>query len=157
MVRLLQNTSQESVVPELTADLSKNISKSKSIKKIIEDICSQDTKEIVHNEKISLKLPNGRNAVGIPDLVIKDRKSKKNLYMVIKGSDTFPASIADIAMLKSIREQKRKEGEKQHRYMIFCEEESNDHTKKIAHHLMINYINHKHYLKSQLREYFDDV
>ena len=89
----------------------------KDIVKEIENMLPKDTKEISYNVKIPLKIENNVDVTAIVDLIIEDKSGMK-LYVDLKGSNTFPASISDVAMLKSIREKDRKDGKKQHRYMI---------------------------------------
>lgn len=122
----------------------------------IEEIFSNHTVNFKHNEEISLSLDKN-NVTGIVDMVIEDKERDSKLYVIVKGSDTLPASIVDVTMLKCIRNKNRNDGQVQHRYVIFCDKEGNEYTKKVSKHYGINYINNHENLKIGLQGYFDDV
>ena len=134
-----------------------NVHNTKVIRSRITKLCSQNTKNVINDKKLAIKLANNNIVTGIIDMIINDHKSNSKLYVILRGSDTFPASIADVAMLKAIRDENRKKGEKEHRYMIFCEEGDNNDTKTLARGFYINYVDHEKYLKGELRGYFSDI
>lgn len=92
----------------------------------------------------------------IVDAIIEIPKENKKTYVMLKGYDTQPATIADVAKLSYIKKHNNRKGHKNDEYLIFCEREGNQRTADIARNYGINYISRDVDLNTEFKRYFDD-
>ena len=108
----------------------------------------QDVASIVFDEDVDLWI-DGKETKGKVDITVTNTKNGKKLYLLVKGSDTLPASLVDVAILRDLK------NDDKHQCMIFCEQKDNEYTKRMAKNYNIDYVTHERYLMLQLKKYFD--
>ena len=89
------------------------------------------------------------------DAIVEIPNKDKKAYIMLKGADTLPASLDDIARLMHIRKTNIANKHKNWRYFIFCERDGNKQTEDIARSFNIPYISRSIDLDTKLFEYFD--
>ncbi|MDI1496079.1 MAG: hypothetical protein K8823_1387 [Cenarchaeum symbiont of Oopsacas minuta] len=88
------------------------------------------------------------------DTLIEIPEQDKKIYVMLKGRDTLPATVDDIARLTYIKDN-NKDRHSNYEYMIFCERDGNKRTEDIARNFGITYISRNIDFESKLNEYFD--
>ena len=93
----------------------------------------------------------------LTDIIIKNPKKNQKIYMRIKGSDTIPSNIDDIARFFYIKKENREYFKfikfpkpTNDKYVIFDERRGNENTAKIAKKFKIKYFNKREYLEHYL-------
>lgn len=89
------------------------------------------------------------------DALIEIPEMDKKIYLMLKGRDTLPASVDDIARLTYIKDYNKQDRHNNYEYMIFCERDGNKRTEDIARNFGITYISRDVDFQSKLNEYFD--
>lgn len=74
------------------------------------------------------------------DAIVEEPKKNQKTYVIVKGSDTLPASIDEIARLSYIKRRNELKSHKNYGYAIFCERKGNGRTEDIAKNFDITYI-----------------
>ncbi len=93
----------------------------------------------------------------LTDIIIKNPKKNQKIYMRIKGSDTLPSNIDDIARFFYIKKENREYFKfikfpkpTNDEYVIFDERGGNENTAKNAKKFKIKYFNKREYLEHYL-------
>lgn len=78
--------------------------------------------------------------VGIVDMVIRNPRNGKEVYVQYKGKNVLPATPVDVLLLSHIKNENIANGKNNFKYIIFCDRpEKTDSTENIAHVNDISY------------------
>ena len=110
----------------------------------------------IDDAHITLKNQKSDDACSkLVDAIIEVPNKNKKAYVVIKGLNTLPAAITDVAKLFHIKDRDRKAGKKNYDYVIFCERRGNKRTAEIAHNYGITYLDSQSDFNSEIKRYFE--